>query len=385
MNAPDPIAALLFGLFRAALGFAVFAPLLYGFYFLLTLPWRRRERAALLLDLLELGRRDGHTPAETLASLTTIPDRRLPARLHLLVAHLENGLSLEDALDHVPHLLPPGVRGMLQIGLRHGQPDRVFNLCRQGLLAPLGPGQSALIYLSLVFTVVALAGLPSVVLFRVVIEPKLQQIWADVSAGIAAPDWLARALSASGWSMGLSLAVTALLYLGLFTHIGGPRAWGLSGWTDRLRLLVPWQRDRLHRDFAAMLGFLLDAGVPEVVAVRESARATANLVLEQRAEDVAHRLGLGEALPQAIAQLDPAGEFRWRLENARHGSLGRTGPRFTETLRGWLGALESRAAQRESNAVQAVMCAVILSFGMSVGLHCVGVLGWLVTIVEASL
>jgi type II secretory pathway component PulF len=224
MNAPDPIAALLFGLFRAALGLAVVAPLLYGFYFLLTLPWRRRERAALLLDLLELGRRDGRTPAETLASLTTIPDRRLPARLHLLAAHLENGLSLEDALDHVPHLLPPGVRGMLQIGLRHGQPDRVFNLCRQALLAPLGPGQSSLIYLSLVFTVVALAGLPSVVLFRVVIEPKLQQIWADLATGTQAEAWLERALSASGWSMGLSLAVTALLYLGLFTHIGGPRA-----------------------------------------------------------------------------------------------------------------------------------------------------------------
>ncbi len=385
MITADPTAALAAGLLSTALWLLVLVPMLYGVYFLLTLPWRRRERAALLIDLLELGHRDGRSPAETLASLASIPDRRLPARLHLLAAHLESGLTLEAALGRVPHLLPPAVRETLQVGLRHGTTDRVFNLCRQALRARLGPAQSPLIYLGLVFAVVGVIGLPSVILFRVVVQPKFRHICADLAAGSPAVPWLDGTLAASGWSMGLSLMLAALLYLGLFTHLGGPRAWGLADWSDQLRLLVPWHRDRIHRDFAAMLGFLLDGGVPESLAVEEAARATANRVLIRRAEAVVRRLAEGDPLPRAIAPLDRAGEFRWRLENARHGSLGRAGPRFTETLQGWLRSLDGRAAQREANAVQAVLCAIILSFGVSVGLHCVGVLGWLVTIVEASL
>lgn len=369
----------------AALALGLAFPFLHAFYFLMTLPWRRRERAAMLLDLLELGRRDGRSPEQTLASLMDIPDRQLPVRLHLLAAHLETGRSLDQALEQVPHLLPPNIRALLGVGLRYGPPERVFALCRQALITRLGPDRSGLIYLSLIFTFVGLAGLQSLLMFRVIIQPKLMQILADLSGDTSSFDWLRQCLDASAWSLGASLVFGAGLYLALFTHVGGPRILGLAGLTDRLRLLVPWQRDRIHRDFAGMFGLLLDAGVPERVAVEEAARATGNRVIAAHAAEVVHRLGQGETLPQAIRHLDGAGEFRWRLANAQHGSFGAGGSRFTETLRGWLRALEARANQHESNAIQAVLCGMLLSFGVAVGLHCVGVFGWLVTIVEASL
>lgn len=385
MDPLDASFALLVGLLGFLFRLALAAPFLYGFYFLMTLPWRRRERAALVLDLLELGQRDGRSPAETIASLSDLPDRRLPARLHLLAAHLQNGLSLDDALERIPHLLPPAIRSMLQVGLRHGQPDRALAVCRQALIPPLGRTQGAVIYLALLASLTWLTAIPLLVMFRVVVLPKFRQVAADLAGAPWEGSWQNDALNLSAWMLGLTVVIGFVLQLGLFGHVGGPRALGIRHWLDRLRLVVPWQRDRTHRDFAAMLGLLLDAGVTESVAVQEAGRATGNIILELRAQEVARRLKQGETLPRAIGELDSAGEFRWRLENAHHGSLSRTGPRFTETLRGWLASLEARALQRETNAVQAVICGLILSFGAAVGLHCAGTFGWLVSIVEASL
>lgn len=385
MDPIDASFALLVGLLGFLLRLALAAPFVYGFYFLMTLPWRRRERAALVLDLLELGLRDGRSPAETIASLSGIPDRRLPVRLHLLAAHLENGLSLDAALERVPHLLPPAIRSMLRVGLQHGSATRAIAVCRQALIPPLGRTQGAMIFLALLASLTCLTAIPLLVMFRVVILPKFRQVAADLSAAPWEASWQNDDLNASVWVLGLTVVLGLALHLGLFGHIGGPRALGIRAWFDRVRLMVPWHRDRTHRDFAAMLGLLLDAGVTESIAVQEAGRAAGNVIMELRAQDVARRLKQGETLPRAIAELDPAGEFRWRLENAQHGSLGGAGARFTETLSGWLKALEARATQRETNAVQALMCSLILSFGAAVGLHCAGTFGWLISIVEASL
>ncbi|MEN9677036.1 MAG: hypothetical protein RIS76_2932, partial [Verrucomicrobiota bacterium] len=92
----------------------------YVFYFLQTLPWRRRERAVVLLDLLEAGLRTGASVEQTVLAVCRTRDATLPVRLHLLAAHLESGRSLADSLACTPRLLPPAVQSLLELGVRHG-------------------------------------------------------------------------------------------------------------------------------------------------------------------------------------------------------------------------------------------------------------------------
>src|SRR5690349_19482379 len=107
------VAYLLFGLLPFIAG-------LYLAYFLLTLPLRRDERARLFLHLLELGLGAGRSPGHGIADIAASRDRALGARFHLMAAHIEQGLRLDEALAQVPRLLPPQICAMLRTGQRIG-------------------------------------------------------------------------------------------------------------------------------------------------------------------------------------------------------------------------------------------------------------------------
>src|ERR1041385_8886136 len=87
---------------------------LYGFYFMLTLPMRRNERARLFLDVIELGQREGRTPEDALRHAATSRDRAFGVRFYVLAHYLNQNLRLGEALSRVPRLLPRQVIAMLQ-------------------------------------------------------------------------------------------------------------------------------------------------------------------------------------------------------------------------------------------------------------------------------
>src|SRR5262245_31597317 len=84
-----------------AVGCAAFA--------LCSVQMRRRERAALWLDLAEAGLKEGMPPEQTMMRAAACRDRSLGVRFHLAAAHLEQGCTLSEALGHVPRLLPPQI------------------------------------------------------------------------------------------------------------------------------------------------------------------------------------------------------------------------------------------------------------------------------------
>lgn len=357
--------------------------LLYITFWLLSLPLRRRERARLFLDLLEMGVNDGHSPEAAIQRAASSHDPVLGARFHLLAAHLESGRRLDEALHDVPRLLPPQVTAMLAVGAELGDIRRVLPACRQTLQDALSQMRGALNYLAiLTFVVLPIVPYCTIVL-SIYVVPKFELIAKDMGGSV--PALSAAVFDWSGPFVIAQVAVMLFFQALMLGYIAGPRLrdWlsGLSFIIDRLHWALPWRRRRLQRDFATMLALLLDAGVPEPRAVALAAESAPNALFRRRAGRVADELAAGAKLTDAVRALDDSGEFRWRLANATHGRDG-----FLAALRGWFLALDARAFQQEQAAAQTLTTALVLWNGVVIGVFVVGMFQVLTNLItEAAL
>src|SRR5205823_13671614 len=104
----------------------------------------------------------------------------------LLAAYLEQGLSLQSALERVPRFLPPEIRAMLQVGAEIGDIPRVLPACRKTLRADGSDVRRSMNNL-----VVVLFGPPIgavvVWMYAVYVFPKLKAILEDFEAPL--PPW----------------------------------------------------------------------------------------------------------------------------------------------------------------------------------------------------
>ena len=353
-------------------------------YWLISLPLRRRERARLFLDLLEMGLADGHAPERAIVQAAQSHDPTLGARYHLLAAHLESGLSLKEGLQTVPRLLPPQVAAMLAVGAELGDVRRVLPACRQTLNDALSQTRGALNYLAILIFVV-LPVVPVVtIMISVFVLPKFEAIARDmggVRLEFGLPIYSQTLFAWRHGFVGLQIAVMLFFQFLMLCYIAGPRlrrwAGGLSFLIDRVLWALPWRRKRMQRDFATMLALLLDTGVPEQRAVLLAAEAAHNSLFTQRAQRVAEQISAGTKLTQAVRALDDSGEFHWRLANARHGRDG-----FIAALRGWFEALDAKAFQQEQAAAQTLTTALVLWNGFVIGAFVIGMFNVLTNIIE---
>lgn len=361
--------------------FGPLALIIFVAYFLVSLPLRRQERARFFLDLLETALNQGGALEQQLISMSGSRDRAPGVRFHLLAAHLANGLRLGAALDRVPRLVLPRIAAMLKAGERLGDLRKVLPACRQLTRDAISQTRSGVHYLCvLVFIVtpVVMLILASVITFVV---PKFREVFA----GVTKTTWpLFDALVASrNFILAAEGCVVMGTLLAVFFYVGGPRA---VGWVqmvvavpfaDWFAWRVPWKRKRMQRDFATVLAILLDSGVPEPDAVKLAADCTANEVFARRARRVAEQLAGGMKLTEAIAALDDAGEFRWRLTNARPAHGG-----FLAALQGWCEALDAKAFQQEQAAAQLATSGLVLFNGAIVAFIAIACFGALVQIVK---
>jgi len=350
-------------------------------YWLFSLPLRRQERARFLLDLLETGLAQGQSAETTIVGVTQSRDRMLGVWFHLLAAYLESGLRLSDGLAKVPQLLPPPVVAMLAAGERLGDVRKVLPACRRALTDGSSKLMSGLNYWIL-FGLLNPVGPLVWPFLTVVLVPKFAEIYRDLLFGAPLPPLLRFLVAHSVFVTVVQCTLTLVVVLTLLAYVMGPR---LIGWltpvVDRVACWSPWRRKRLQRDFSAMLAVLLDAAVPEPEAVRLAAASTANGIFIRCAAVVVDRLGAGVPLTAAVAELDDAGEFRWRLANAVHAHGG-----FMRALTGWHEALEAQAYQQEQAASQVITTGLVIVNGVVVGLICAGVFQVLTTVVtEMSL
>jgi len=356
--------------------------LFYALYFFLSLPLRRQERARLFLDLLETGLKQGHSPERAILSAAEARDRSLGVRFHLLAAHLEGGMGLGQALEKVPHFLPPQIPAMLKAAMETGAIGKILAACREQLKDGIAQVWKAQNYLALVALVISPAWIFIFWVLTIFVFPKYMAIAADM--GATSTGLLQFIAQHKELLFGGQVALLALFYVGLFLYVGGPRA---MSWLDQIApalanhlvFRLPWRRRRMQRNFSSMLAVLLDAGLPEARAVAIAAQSAANRIFQRRADGVVADLERGVKLTEAVQRLDDTGEFHWRLTNATHGSRG-----FLSALSGWHDALEAKAFQAEQAVAQLITTSLVLLNGLLVGILAVAVFQILIAIIDAG-
>ena len=350
-------------------------------YYLISLPARRRERARLFLHLMEGRLRDGRPMESSIVSLADARDRSLGMRFHLTAAYLEEGHRLAAALEK-SRLLPKVITTMLSAGERIGDLKKVMPACR----AQLQEGRSGMESANSYLIVIVAGGAPMLLFFmqflRVMIMPKMREVFEGISEGADFPFWPNLMEQALRWGVWFEALMVIVLLIASAFYLCGPNA---PQWMQRLARpfagqiawRIPWKRQRMQRNFAAILATLLDAGMPEAEALRIAGDCTVNSVFRHRVARATQRLGTGETLAQAVGSLDSRGEFRWRLENGAHGPGG-----FAKALQGWFEALDAQAYRQEQSAAHLLTTALVLVNGIIVGGACAGIFGSLTAMIE---
>jgi len=359
-------------------GVLILCVLFYG----LSLPVRRHERARFFLDFLEDSFQHGQNVEQSLVAVSHSRDASLGARLHWLAALLESGLPFPQALQQVPHFLPPRLKEMLRVGGECDRLRQVLPACRQQLGDGVSQAAGAKNYLMLLVLVFLPVAPLLLLVLSIFVFPKFVQILLEMEVPIPAITQFVidHSLGISLVVLGIALGVYALTVL----FVGGPR---LSHWIRRLSFgaldwvpcAIPWKRRRLQRDFGAMLAVLLDAGVPEPQAVSLAADCTDNRVFRHRAEKTLNALRSGTPLPEALRHLDNDRGLAWRLRNAGH-----TPERFSASLQGWLEAQSAKAFQEEQATAHLVTSAFVVFNGGVVGFMIVGIFQTLIAVTEAG-
>jgi len=364
-----------------ALGFVFSAG--YAVYFLFSLPRRRLERAMVFLNLVDAGIRRGVTPEDTIRSAAGCGDDSVSVRFHLLAGWVEQGADWRVAVAKVPRLMPPSITELLLLTDRIGGWDKIFPICQRKLADVLSQLRARQGCLSPSIIILPLPILYISIILTVIIIPKFHSIAADYEVPLFTIwDWFEGVpLSAIVMLAGLALLPLFILLM----HIGGPRLWSWLPKTrvppgDLLAWLVPWERQRLQRDFAAVLGLMLDAGVAESEAVELAARGTANAILKKKAAAVMAALAAGQPLTEALSLIDARGELKWRFQQAAEG-----GTRFETALAGWCDALQARADQLQQTGMQLLSVGLLLINALFVGLIVFDLFRVLIQITEQAL
>ncbi|MEQ2008753.1 MAG: type II secretion system F family protein [Limisphaerales bacterium] len=369
----------------------------YGVHFILSLPFRRRERARMFLELLDASVEHGRSVEQSIIRLSRSRERSFGVRFHLLAAHLEQGLPLLAALEKVPRMLPPTVLAMLRVGAATGDIRRVLPSCRAHLRDAVPRVQKAQHYLVALVLAILPAQLLLYWMVRVVVFPKFQEIFRDMLGEVPAASWEIVAMLDVAWPAFMAL-VGVPMFIGFVLYMLGPRPAYWLEWlapklgppaarqlewlatlADRGMLILPWQRRRVERDFSAMLALLLDAGVPEEKAVLMAGESVANRAFLARARRVTEELKRGVKLPDALQFMDDAGELRWRMANAA-----RAAGQFRESLAGWLDTLDAKAFSQEQAVAHVITTACVLVNGCLLGLFTVSIFQCFIQLIDVA-
>lgn len=390
---------------EGAVEFAIYSASIVGFAswvaFLLASPLRRRERARMLIGILEAGFQQNQRPEFAFVTATNSEDPSIPKEFHDVAENIRSGVRLASALEQIPHAVPPTVTAAIRAGEELGDVRKILPVCRKSLHDAESQTRSGFNYM-VIGNLILLPTIPILlIVLRVIIFPRFLEILApypieppamlrffenyaiDVAAvqiGIALLMWAWVIFFTRGPRVSRWLRVDGTTVVPAFSTVMTPLLDLIGHWTapfhDRLLWRLPWWRRRMQRDFCAMLCVLLDSGMPEAKAIALAAETTTNRAVLHRARKALTDLQEGANLQTALRRFDDDGEFSWRLNNAVAQPHG-----FAVALAGWVEALDAKAFQLEQTASQIVSTGLVIGNGAAVGMVVAGFFGMLVALI----
>jgi type II secretory pathway component PulF len=148
----------------------------YLVYDCLSGPIRRKERARMVLDLIEVGARQGKRPEDVLRQAAQTADPSLGKRFQAMAARLEAGERLSQALQDVRKLLPAQVAATLRVGEELGDVRKVLPACRGLLHDAESQTRNGFNYM-VIASLVIMPTMPIIILIlNIVVFPKFREI-----------------------------------------------------------------------------------------------------------------------------------------------------------------------------------------------------------------
>ncbi len=340
---------------------------------LVNTPLRRQENARFFLDILALGLRNGAGPERTIVALSHTGDRDLGGRFHLIATFLESGCNLLEAIRRAPQVLPPRIMALLRIGSELGELSRILPAAQSMLNDGSAAARKAKDYFVTLAFIITPAVLATVVLVQLFVIPKYESILVEMMEG-AGYEALWFSLTRFNWIWAAAqLILLAAIWTSVLIYWVNPVASSWEGtriarWCSAIQFAIPWRRKRMQRDFAAALGLLLDAGVPEERAITLAADCAENLKFIARARWAVARLKNGAGLIEALVLLDPSRQFEWRLRTATAQDC-----QAQRALDGWREELDALAFQQEQTFTHAFTSGLAIWNGITVGIIAIAV------------
>lgn len=335
---------------------------------LIMLPRRRQERTRLFLHLLEIGMREGMSPQQSLKGLYGCPDKQISHELDEVVFMVSEGSSLSEALRREPAALPPRAVELIAAGERIGNLLAVFPLVQRWCTDETTRMVSALHYPSTLLMVTVPFYFVVSGFLNVVIIPKYAEIFEGMLDGRMLPAFT------RSYMWGAYNGIPHLMVAGLFVimvSVAMSGAFSSRGFMVRVPRLkaamdwgvfrLPWWRYRFQRDFAIVLGMLIDNGIDEPEAVTLAARGTGNTVMIRRSSRICQQLEQGHSLSDALRLVTRRDDLGWRVATSALGTDG-----FLATLGGWSEMLGARADRWEQVVAHILSSAIILFVGLLV-------------------
>lgn len=294
---------------------------------------------------------------------------------------VNNGLFLADAMDRNAWLFPPHYRALVRAGEDGGNLGRVLDRLAKSTDLDDRLGRRAVGYaLYPAFLILVATGYSFKIVARFSVQAR--EMSMELEPDIMRVFWVPALFTL------LLVAMLAIMTIGfawpwLRSLVGGRK--GTSGpvaWLAwRAPIISRYERRRAVAHYALVAGGLMEAGVPEVEALRLASQAAGSMPLERIALDVEARVAEGAKLSDAFRLADPRrtlpAELLWHVE------VGEASGRLPEALVRASEVAFARCSSTLSRLVSAIFPLGILATGWLVWVLAYAVMGSFINLTVA--
>ena len=230
---------------------------------------------------------------------------RLKPVLERLHQDLEQGVSLEDAVDKQHQYFPRVYPALIRAGEATGNLAGVMGLVSQHATRMVDLKQR--LQLALIYPVILAVTAFFIISFLMLkVVPVFKEIFGQLGASLPAPTRLMLEISDlfQHSFANLALALAILVGLGIGTLLWMRSSVSGRCRLDTLKLYLPWVGPTYHMGvqarFCRLMGLLLESRVPVLDAMELSGAASGSPVLERALEDAVLEVASGERLADAL-------------------------------------------------------------------------------------